>query len=151
MVMNFFTYVATETRELMAQLGVKPLAGSDWPYDLLEFCGRDQQAARTLDWSLLFTRCAGGQAAVLRIAKQRGPLDKGLDAEREMVEMARASRWSDRWRFRDATDQLRSRSIARAVSGESPACTVTQGMVGAPLLPLQVPAGQSFGVVECRA
>tara|TARA_R110000796_G_scaffold23618_1_gene67607 strand:+ start:23545 stop:27993 length:4449 start_codon:yes stop_codon:yes gene_type:complete len=147
MVMNFFTYVATETRELMAQLGVSRLQDLIGRTDLLEILPGATSKQQNLDLEpLLFSKDVPADKPQYCESPRNAPFDKGLTAEK-MVEMARAS--IDGLTGGDFEMQLTNcdRSIGARVSGEIARVHGNQGMVGAPITyRFKGTAGQSFGV-----
>jgi glutamate synthase (NADPH/NADH) large chain len=147
MVMNFFTYVATETRELMAQLGVSRLQDLIGRVDLLEILPGATSKQQNLDLEpLLFSKDVPADKPQYCESPRNVPFDKGLTAEK-MVELARAS--IDGLTGGDFEMNLTNcdRSIGARVSGEIARVHGNQGMVGAPITyRFKGTAGQSFGV-----
>ncbi|MFO7704249.1 MAG: glutamate synthase large subunit [Halopseudomonas sp.] len=147
MVMNFFTYVATETRELMAQLGVSRLQDLIGRTDLLEILPGTTSKQQNLDLEpLLFSKDVAADKPQYCQAPRNEPFDKGLTAEK-MVELARAG--IDGLSGGEFEMRLTNcdRSIGARVSGEIARVHGNQGMVGAPITyRFKGTAGQSFGV-----
>lgn len=147
MVMNFFTYVATETREWMARLGVARLQDLIGRTDLLEILPGNTSKQQNLDLRpLLFSDAVPADKPQYCETPRNRPFDQGLTAEK-MVELAR-----------DAIDGLTGgeyemtltncdRSIGARVSGEIAKIHGNQGMAKAPItFRFTGTAGQSFGV-----
>jgi glutamate synthase (NADPH) large chain len=147
MVMNFFTYVAMETREWMAKLGVSRLQDLIGRTDLLEILPGNTSKQQNLDLRpLLFSDAVPADKPQYCETPRNRPFDKGLTAEK-MVELAR-----------DAIDGLTGgeyemtltncdRSIGARVSGEIAKVHGNQGMAKAPVtFRFTGTAGQSFGV-----
>ncbi|WP_022961547.1 glutamate synthase large subunit [Halopseudomonas pelagia] len=147
MVMNFFTYVATETRELMAQLGVSRLQDLIGRTDLLEILPGVTSKQQNLDLEpLLFSKDVAADKPQYCESPRNAPFDKGLTAEK-MVELARAG--IDGLSGGEFEMRLTNcdRSIGARVSGEIARVHGNQGMVGAPITyRFKGTAGQSFGV-----
>ncbi len=147
MVMNFFTYVAMETREWMARLGVSRLQDLIGRTDLLEILPGSTSKQQNLDLRpLLFSDHVPADKPQFCETPRNQPFDRGLTAEK-MVELAR-----------DAIDGMTGgeyrmtltncdRSIGARVSGEIAKIHGNQGMVKAPVtFRFSGTAGQSFGV-----
>jgi glutamate synthase (ferredoxin) len=82
-VVNFFTFIAEELREIMAQLGFRTLDEMIGRSDLLEMKSAiDHYKARGLDFSKIFYRPeVGADVAVRRITEQDHGIDQALDQE----------------------------------------------------------------------
>lgn len=147
MVVNFFTFVALETREWLARLGVRSLQELIGRTDLLEILPgeSDKQAHLDLVPLLGSDHIPADKPQYCQVEKNP-PFDPGLLAER-MVELAR-----------DAIDARSGgefeldicncdRSIGARVSGEIARLHGNQGMKDAPItFRFKGTAGQSFGV-----
>ena len=147
MVMNFFTYVATETREWLAKLGVRNLQDLIGRTELLEILPGSTGKQQGLDLRpLLFSDAVPADKPQYCQVERNPPFDKGLAAER-MLEMARTA-------IEDATGgefemplTNCDRSIGARVSGEIARRHGNQGMAAAPItFRFSGTAGQSFGV-----
>jgi glutamate synthase (NADPH/NADH) large chain len=147
MVVNFFTYVATETREWMAKLGVTHLQDLIGRTDLLEILPGNTSKQQNLNLEpLLFSKDVPADKPQYCQSPRNEPFDKGLTAEK-MVEFARAG--IDGLTGGEFEMKLTNcdRSIGARVSGEIARVHGNQGMVGAPITyRFKGTAGQSFGV-----
>ncbi|MBF8721142.1 glutamate synthase large subunit [Pseudomonas guariconensis] len=147
MVVNFFTFVAEETREWLAKLGVRSLGELIGRTDLLDVLPGDTERQQFLDLSPLLgsSHIPADKPQFCEVDKNP-PFDKGELAEK-MVEMALPA-------IRDLAGGEFSldicncdRSIGARVSGEIARLHGNQGMAGAPItFRFKGTAGQSFGV-----
>ncbi|TKA93243.1 glutamate synthase large subunit [Halopseudomonas bauzanensis] len=147
MVMNFFTYVATETREWMAKLGVRQLQDLIGRTDLLEILPGATGKQQGLDLRpLLHSDAVPADKPQYCQIQGNAPFDKGLTAER-MVDMARAAIEGATGGKYELTLTNCDRSIGARVSGEIARVHGNQGMSSAPItFRFSGTAGQSFGV-----
>ena len=147
MVMNFFTFVAEETREWLAKLGVRSLEELIGRTDLLEMLPGETAKQNHLDISpLLGSDHIPADKPQFCLVDRNPPFDQGLLAEK-MGELAKP-----------AIDGLSGaefeldicncdRSIGARVSGEIARKHGNQGMAKAPItFRFKGTAGQSFGV-----
>jgi glutamate synthase (NADPH) large chain len=147
MVVNFFTFVAMETREWLARLGVASLEELIGRTDLLEALPGDTDKQSRLDLSPILHKdeSAQGQPEFCQVTSN-DPFDKGEKAE-EMVATtlgAIESRLGGEFEF-DVCNC--DRSIGARLSGEIARRYGNTGMEENPLvLRLSGTAGQSFGV-----
>jgi len=147
MVMNFFTFVAEETREWLARLGVRSLAELIGRTDLLEILPGDTERQQHLDLTPLLgsSQVPADKPQYCQVEKNP-PFDQGLLAER-MVELARdaiASKSGGEYELEICNCD---RSIGARVSGEIARLHGNQGMKDAPVrFRFKGTAGQSFGV-----
>ncbi len=147
MVVNFFTFIATETREWMAKLGVRSLEELIGRTDLLTILPGTTDKQARLDLSPVLHKDAGseGQPEFCQVASN-DPFDKGEKAE-EMVAAtlsAIESRSGGEFEF---TVCNCDRSIGARLSGEIARRYGNHDMESNPLvLRLTGTAGQSFGV-----
>ncbi|ANY89850.1 MULTISPECIES: glutamate synthase large subunit [Pseudomonas] len=147
MVVNFFTFVAEETREWLAKLGVRSLGELIGRTDLLDILPGDTERQQYLDLSPLLgsSHIPADKPQFCEVDKNP-PFDKGELAEK-MVEMALPA-------IRDLSGGEFSldicncdRSIGARISGEIARLHGNQGMAGAPItFRFKGTAGQSFGV-----
>ncbi|MCO7513230.1 glutamate synthase large subunit [Pseudomonas guariconensis] len=147
MVVNFFTFIAEETREWLAKLGVRSLGELIGRTDLLEVLPGDTERQQYLDLSPLLgsSHIPADKPQFCEVDKNP-PFDKGELAEK-MVEMALPA-------IRDLSGgefELDicncDRSIGARISGEIARLHGNQGMAGAPItFRFKGTAGQSFGV-----
>lgn len=147
MVINFFTFVAEETREWLAKLGVRSLGELIGRTDLLDVLPGDTERQQYLDLSpLLGSSHIPADKPQFCEVDRNPPFDKGELAEK-MLEMAMAA-------IRDQAGGEFSldicncdRSIGARISGEIARLHGNQGMAAAPItFRFKGTAGQSFGV-----
>ncbi|WP_144964066.1 glutamate synthase large subunit [Pseudomonas sp. DE0010] len=147
MVVNFFTFVAEETREWLARLGVRSLGELIGRTDLLEVLPGDTERQHYLDLTPLLgsSHIAADKPQFCEVDRNP-PFDKGELAEK-MVEMAMPA-VRDQAGGEFALDICNcDRSIGARVSGEIARLYGNQGMAGAPItFRFKGTAGQSFGV-----
>ncbi len=147
MVMNFFTFVAEETREWLARLGVRSLQELIGRTDLLEMLPGETAKQANLDLSpLLGSDQIPADKPQYCLVEKNPPFDQGLLAEK-MVELAKdAIAGKQGGEF--ALDICNcDRSIGARVSGEIARQHGNQGMAEAPItFRFKGTAGQSFGV-----
>lgn len=147
MVMNFFTYVAEETREWLARLGVRSLGELIGRTDLLEVLPGETAKQQNLDLSpLLGSDQVPADKPQFCQVEKNPPFDEGLLAEK-MVEMARGAIAEKSGGEYELDICNCDRSIGARVSGEIAKQHGNQGMVDAPVIfRFKGTAGQSFGV-----
>ncbi|WP_060480801.1 glutamate synthase large subunit [Pseudomonas sp. NBRC 111119] len=147
MVVNFFTFVAEETREWLAKLGVRSLGELIGRTDLLDVLPGDTERQQYLDLTpLLGSSHIPADKPQFCEVDRNPPFDQGELAEK-MVEMAMPA-------IRDQAGGEFSldicncdRSIGARVSGEIARLHGNQGMASAPItFRFSGTAGQSFGV-----
>ena len=147
MAMNFFRFVAAETREWMAKLGVRTLEELVGRVDLLKRLPGDTERQKKLDLTHLLHNdsIAADKPQTCKIERNR-PFDEGVLAEK-MVEQTLPtieSRSGGEFTFKVSNCD---RSIGARLSGEIAARYGNQGMADNPItLQLTGTAGQSFGV-----
>ena len=147
MLINFFKFVAQETREWLAALGVRSMEELVGRTDLLTVLAGDTLKQQHLDLSpLLFTHSkADGKPQTCQVARNE-PFDKGLLAEQMVLDMMptiKAAKGGD-FSYRIGNCD---RSIGARISGEIAAIHGNNGMASAPInLHLTGTAGQSLGV-----
>ncbi|HDS1818402.1 glutamate synthase large subunit [Pseudomonas putida] len=147
MVINFFTFVAEETREWLAKLGVRSLGELIGRTDLLDVLPGDTERQQYLDLTPLLgsSHIPADKPQFCEVDKNP-PFDKGELAEK-MVDMAMPA-------IRDQAGGEFSldicncdRSIGARISGEIARLHGNQGMAAAPItFRFKGTAGQSFGV-----
>ncbi|QIL90476.1 glutamate synthase large subunit [Microbulbifer sp. SH-1] len=147
MAMNFFKFVAEETREWMASLGVRSIEELVGRVDLLETLEGQTAKQKTLDLSpLLHTDALLDSKPQTCQQPKNEPWDKGLLAERMVQETLPAIEALSGGEFSFKLTNC-DRSIGARLSGEIAKRHGNQGMVDAPIkLNLTGVAGQSFGV-----
>jgi glutamate synthase (NADPH/NADH) large chain len=147
MVVNFFTFVATETREWLARLGLRSLEELIGRTDLLQRLPGDTARQRCLDLAPVLHKPAEaeGQPEFCQVPANI-PYDRGEKAE-AMWEETRAVIESGTGGEFAYTVTNCDRSIGARLSGEIARRHGNTGMEVAPLvLRLKGTAGQSFGV-----
>ncbi|WP_299580661.1 glutamate synthase large subunit [uncultured Microbulbifer sp.] len=147
MAMNFFRFVAEETREWMARLGVRTMEELVGRVDLLRVLEGETDKQKRLDLSpLLHTDALLDSKPQTCQQAKNAPWDKGELAERMVEEILPAIENLSGGDFSyDVTNC--DRSLGARLSGEIAKRHGNQGMVEAPIkLHLKGVAGQSFGV-----
>ncbi|MET1081211.1 MAG: glutamate synthase large subunit [Pseudomonas sp.] len=147
MVMNFFTFVAEETREWLAKLGVASLEQLIGRTDLLDILPGETAKQNHLDLTpLLGSDHIPADKPQFCGVERNPPFDQGLLAER-MVELAGAAIASKSGAQFELDICNCDRSIGARVSGEIARAHGNQGMAKAPItFRFKGTAGQSFGV-----
>ncbi|AXM97017.1 glutamate synthase large subunit [Pseudomonas plecoglossicida] len=147
MVINFFTFVAEETREWLAKLGVRSLGELIGRTDLLDVLPGDTERQQYLDLTPLLgsSHIPADKPQFCEVDKNP-PFDKGELAEK-MVEMALPA-IRDQAGGEFALDICNcDRSIGARISGEIARLYGNQGMADKPItFRFKGTAGQSFGV-----
>jgi len=147
MVMNFFTFIAEETREWPARLGVRSLGALIGRTDLLEILPGETAKQQHLDLTpLLGSDHIPAEKPQYCQVEKNPPFDQGLLAE-EMVRLSLPG--IEKLEGGDFSLSIGNcdRSIGARVSGEIARRHGNQGMVKAPLtFRFKGTAGQSFGV-----
>ncbi|WP_166266366.1 glutamate synthase large subunit [Marinobacter caseinilyticus] len=147
MVMNFFRFVAEETREWMSQLGVRTLEELVGRTDLLERLPGNTPRQQKLDLTpLLGSDLIPADKPHTCQVERNEPFDKGALAERMVSDAADAIAHKKGGTFSYRVTNC-DRSIGARLSGEIAELHGNQGMVDAPItLELTGTSGQSFGV-----
>jgi glutamate synthase (NADPH/NADH) large chain len=146
MVMNYFRFVAQETRELMAQLGVRSLAELIGRTDLLDIAEGQTAKQRGLDLQPLLDASGMVLPSGHYCTGPNAPFDKGELAERMVRDALPAIEAKQGGSFEYRLSN-RDRSIGARLSGEIARRHGNLGMSEAPItLKLSGVAGQSFGV-----
>ncbi len=147
MAMNFFRFVAEETREWMAKLGVRNLAELIGRVDLLEAIEGSTEKQKRLDLSPIFHTDEYLQSKPQFCQVERNePWDKGELAERMVAEVLPniEAKKAGEFNFRITNCD---RSIGARISGEIAKRHGNLGMAATPLrINLKGVAGQSLGV-----
>ncbi len=147
MVMNFFTYVAEETREWLAKLGVRSLGELIGRTDLLEVLPGETDKQQFLDLTpLLGSDHIPADKPQFCEVDRNPPFDQGLLAEKmaELTKDAIANKSGGEFALEICNCD---RSIGARVSGEIARAHGNQGMASAPItFRFKGTAGQSFGV-----
>ncbi|MGO1233531.1 MAG: glutamate synthase large subunit, partial [Marinobacter sp.] len=147
MAMNFFRFVAEETREWMAKLGVSNLQDLVGRVDLLERLPGDTERQHKLDLSRLLANdhIPADKPQTCQVERNH-PFDEGQLAEQMVKDTAAAiaEKSGGAWSYKVTNCD---RSIGARLSGEIAARYGNQGMISSPItLDLTGTAGQSFGV-----
>ena len=146
-VVNFFTFIATETREWLAKLGVSKLEDLIGRTDLLKRLPgtTDKQAALNLDPILWTDPDAVDQPQFCQVASN-DPFDTADKANRMVSDMLPAIESGEGGEFSYTITNC-DRSIGARLSGEIAKRYGNAGMEDSPLvIRLAGTAGQSFGV-----
>lgn len=147
MIKNFFRFMAEDTRQWMAKLGVSKMADLIGRTDLLTLLPGETEKQANLDLSPILSNDAipADKPQYCQVPFNP-PHDKGLLAEQmwSTVQYAVEEKEGGEYAFA-VTNQ--DRSIGARLSGEIAKRYGNQGMIDAPLtLKLKGTAGQSFGV-----
>lgn len=147
MVKNFFRFVAEETRQWMAAVGVKSLSELVGRTDLLEEIEGATEKQRKLDLSALLNndQIPADKPHTVQVDRNN-PYDEGALAERMVEETLSAIEGKKGGEFNFTIGNC-DRSIGARLSGEIALRHGNQGMADAPIkLNLTGTAGQSWGV-----
>ena len=146
-VMNYFTFIAREVRELMAALGVRHFTDLIGRTDLLEMLPGSTAKQAKLDLAPILSD--GGVAADVGrfcVEPHNAPFDKGELAETMVADCLPAVESASGGEFRYTVNNT-VRSIGARLSGEIARRHGDHGMADNPItLHLTGTAGQSFGV-----
>jgi glutamate synthase (NADPH/NADH) large chain len=146
MVINFFTFVAEEVRQIMAANGVRKLEELIGRVDLFELLPGDTDRQGRLDLSPLISTDGLTKGSPQFCTDLRNhPFDKGELAERMLEETLPAIKASTGGKFGFEVQNFH-RSIGARLSGEIARHHGNEGMRDSPLeILLRGTAGQSFG------
>jgi len=147
MAMNFFRFIAAETREWMARLGVKNLEELVGRTDLLEVIPGNTPRQQHLDLTSLLRNdhVPADKPQTCQIERNL-PFDRGVLAERmaEDIRQAVEKKAGGSWEYGITNSD---RSIGARLSGIIAKCHGNQGMADQPVtVRFTGTAGQSFGV-----
>ncbi|REH40438.1 glutamate synthase (NADPH) large subunit [Paraperlucidibaca baekdonensis] len=147
MLMNFFKFIAEETRQWLSVLGVASLAELIGRTDLLECLPGTTPKQKRLDlMPLLKNDHIAADKPQYCLDSRNEPFDKGVLAEQIVAEILPAIEGKTGGEFSYAIGNC-DRSIGARVSGEIAQRHGDQGMSDAPItLKFTGTAGQSFGV-----
>lgn len=147
MLINFFRFVAQETREWLAALGVRSMEELVGRTDLLSAMSGTTNKQQHLNLApLLFTHSKGDGKPQTCQVERNEPFDKGLLAEQMVIDMMETIKSAKGGDFSYRIDNC-DRSIGARISGEIAALHGNNGMASAPInLHLTGTAGQSLGV-----
>jgi len=145
--MNFFRFVAEETREWLARLGVPTLEALIGRVDLLDILPGETERQRNLDLRpILHTDDYLAQKPQFCTQPKNEPFDKGTLAEAMVAEMLPAIENRSGGIFHYGISNC-DRSIGARISGEIAKRHGNQGMADQPIrVHLTGVAGQSLGV-----
>ena len=147
MVVHFFTFLAMETREWMARLGVRSMSELIGRTDLLEVLPGHTDKQKRLDLSPILYKdpAAKGQPEFCQV-DSNDPFDQGEKAEEMVTAVLPAIESKSGGEFKFELTNC-DRSIGARLSGEIARRHGNLGMSDAPIvLRLTGTAGQSFGV-----
>ncbi len=147
MVMNYFTFIAQETRELMASLGVRSMEELIGRVDLLHLLPGETAKQKRLDLGVLLDQKSIPDTEPKFCIEARNPsFDKGELAEQMVADALAAIKAKKPLELRYAVRNI-NRSIGARLSGE---IARAHGALGLPddclRVKLSGSAGQSFGV-----
>ncbi len=146
MVMNFFKFVAQETRELMASLGVSKLEDLIGRTDLLEIIEGTTARQSQLDLTPLLKTIDDPQKPRFCVEPSNTPFDKGETAEQMVADMLPAIENKSGGTFVYEVKNT-DRSIGARLSGEIALRYGNLGMSDSPItVKMKGSAGQSLGV-----
>jgi glutamate synthase (NADPH) large chain len=147
MAMNFFKFIAEETREWMARLGVRSLGELVGRVDLLKVLEGETAKQRQLDLSpIIYTDDFLASKPQLCSVDKNHPFDKGEMAEAILRNILPAIESKSGGEFEFNITNC-DRSIGARISGEIAKRYGNQGMADKPItLKLTGIGGQSFGV-----
>jgi len=146
MVMNYFKFVAQETREILASMGYRSLQDVIGQTHLLDILEGKTDKQKKLDLSPILSDGGLVDKAQFCLAPQNDPYDKGLLAEKMVEDMLPTIESKTGGAFTYAVRNT-DRSIGARISGEIALRHGNLGMESAPLnVQLHGTAGQSFGV-----
>ncbi len=147
MVMNYFCFVAQETRELMARLGARKLTDLIGRTDLLEILAGETSKQHSLDLTPILSDGNVPSDKPRYCTEPRNvPFDKGELAEQMVVDMLPAIQAASGGEFSYQIQNIH-RSLGARISGEIARLHGNYGMGNTPItVRLKGTAGQSFGV-----
>ncbi len=151
MVVNFFTFMAMETRELMAQLGIRKLTDLIGRTDLLDLMQGQSSKQQKLKLDVLLSQGDIPETEPRFAQQDRNPsFDKGELAEKMVVDCLPFIQSREKKAFTYAIQNV-NRSIGARLSGE---IAKAHGNAGLPDDTLHIKllgsAGQSFGVWNAK-
>jgi len=149
--MNYFKFIAMETREWMAKLGVTQLTDLIGRTDLLVELEGDTNKQHNLDLSqILHDGNVAGEKPQFCVEPKNEPYDKGELAEQMVSDVLPAIQAKSGGSFEYQIKNIH-RSIGARLSGEIARAHGHEGLVDNPVtLNLKGTAGQSFGVWNAK-
>ncbi|PPE75068.1 glutamate synthase large subunit [Solimonas fluminis] len=146
MVMNYFRFVAEETREWLAAIGVRSLAELIGRTDLMEISAGESDKQNNLDLSPILSASGMAHESGHSCISANPPHDKGELAEHMVADALSAIENKSGGVFEYSVQNVH-RSIGARLSGEIAKRHGNLGMSDAPItIRLTGTAGQSFGV-----
>ncbi len=146
MVMNYFRFVAEETREWLAAIGVRSLNELIGRTDLMEISAGESDKQNNLDLSPLLSAAGMVHSSGHSCISSNPPHDKGELAEQMVADALSAIEGKSGGVFEYSVQNVH-RSIGARLSGEIAKRHGNLGMSDAPItIRLSGTAGQSFGV-----
>lgn len=146
MIKHFFTFVAEETREVMAELGVKTIAELVGRTDLLTQVGGRSQRQAKLDFSPILYQGPEHEGKPQLCAVEKNPPYDDAPLNQAIVHAARDGMVSGEGGEFHFTITNQDRSVGATLSGEISLAHGREGMANPIRLNLEGTAGQSFGV-----
>ena len=148
---NYFKFIAMETREWMAKLGVNKLTDLIGRTDLLEVIEGETDKQQSLDLSeILATNYVDASKPQYCIEPKNEPFDKGELAETMVAEILPSIQAKSGGEFSYEVKNI-NRSIGARLSGEIAKAHGEDGLEDAPItLNLKGTAGQSFAVWNAK-
>ena len=149
--MNYFKFIAMDTREWMAKLGVRSLADLIGRTDLLQAIDGDSDKQRCLDLSQILSNAGvSDDKPHFCVEPKNEPFDKGELAETMVADMRSAIDKKTGGEFSYKIKNVH-RSIGARVSGEIAKAHGHNGLEDKPItMNLVGTAGQSFGVWNAK-
>ncbi len=151
MVMNYFTFIAQETRELMAQLGVRSMEELIGRMDLLELLAGDTHRQQNLNLGVLLSQGTIPDSEPRFCIEASNPsFDKGELAEKMVVDAIESIKQKTPLELTYSVHNT-NRSIGARLSGEIARHHGAEGLPDNCLtIRLSGSAGQSFGVWNAK-
>jgi len=146
MIKHFFTFVAEEAREVMAELGVKTIAELVGRTDLLTQVGGRSQRQAKLDFSPILYQGPEHEGKPQLCAVEKNPPYDDAPLNQAIVHAARDGMVSGEGGEFHFTITNQDRSVGATLSGEISLAHGREGMANPIRLNLEGTAGQSFGV-----
>ncbi|CAM3760632.1 glutamate synthase large subunit [Rheinheimera salexigens] len=145
-VMNYFSFIAEETRQLMAQLGVTELTQLIGRTDLLDIKAAETQKQARLNLTPILAASGVKSAQALFCVQNNTPLDQGKLNQLLLAKCEQMIRHKSGGHI-NLPIQNTDRSVGAALSGLIASIHGNQGMATHPIqLNFTGTAGQSFGV-----
>src|SRR6056300_665489 len=146
MIKHFFTFVAEEVQEILAELGVKTIAELVGRTDLLTQVGGRSQRQAKLDFSPILYQGPEHEGKPQLCAVEKNPPYDDAPLNQAIVHAARDEMVSGEGGEFHFTITNQDRSVGATLSGEISLAHGREGMANPIRLNLEGTAGQSFGV-----